>query len=71
MVRISYHDSQVACLKQNTHINKMTNHSCHINAVAILLANFIMWVFVFMDNQPKKDGTVGHYIIVRCQEQGN
>ena len=33
-----YCDFQVACLKQNTHVNKITNQSCHIiNAVAISL----------------------------------
>ena len=51
----SYCDFQFACLKQNSHVNKVTNQGCHINAVAISLANFIMWVFVFADNQPEKD----------------
>ena len=51
----SYCDFQVACLNQNTHVNKITNQSCHINAAAISLANSITWVFIFADNQPEKD----------------
>ena len=31
----AYCDFQVACLNQNTHVNKITNQSCHINAAAI------------------------------------
>ena len=50
-----FRNFQVACLKQNTHVNKITNQSCYINAVAILLANSITWAFVFADNQPEKD----------------
>ena len=41
VMNITYCDFQVACLKQNTHVNKITNQSCHINAKAISLANSI------------------------------
>ena len=50
-----YCDFQVACLKQNTHVNETTNQSGHINAAAISLVNSITWVFVLADNYPEKD----------------